>query len=260
MSDGPSKTSSRPTAQIIFERVREDARDELERTGPSLGFSALLAGFTMGATVLAYAAALVYVEGSSANLVAALLYPAGYISVILGRAQLFTENTLYPVVLTLEEPRYLGATARLWAIVLAANLVGALLFALVAVETSALDGAVRERIGELGAELVSRPGWTTFWSAVIAGWLLATVAWLVEATDSPLGSFFVIWLLTMVVGLTKLDHAVASAIEAWGAVLRGDVGFAPALGWQAVTVLGNALGGVFIVSLLNYGQVEPEQG
>lgn len=239
----------------IYARVREDASDELARTPSALGFSGLFAGFTIGASALAYATALVYLDGGTALFVAALVYPIGYVGAILGRAQLFTENTLYPVLLSMGDRRYLRGTARLWGIVIVANLVGAVLFALVAVKTSALPDGVPQRIRSLGGEAVSRDFWLTFWAAVLAGWLLALVAWLVEAVNTPLGALFVVWTLTMLVGLTDLDHSVATAVEAWAAVLEGDAEFWPALGWQSTTLLGNALGGVLIVTVLNYAQV-----
>jgi formate-nitrite transporter family protein len=250
-----SVESSRPSVDEIYERVRNDAEEELARTPSALAFPALFAGFSIGASILAYAAAVTEVPGAAAPFVAALVYPIGYIAVILGRAQLFTENTLYPVLLSLGDRRFAGATARLWAIVIAANLVGAVLFALVVVETPALSEAVGEEIRRLGAEAVGRDTWTTFWAAILSGWLLALVAWLVEAMSTPLGVLFVVALLTMVVAVVKLDHSIATAIETWAAVIGGDVALWPTLGWQVTTLAGNAIGGVFIVTLVNYGQV-----
>lgn len=252
--------SSRPDAGEIYARVSQDAEKELERSTSALSLSALLAGFTIGATPLAYAAALVLVEGGSAAFVAALVYPVGYIAVILGRAQLFTENTLYPVALSLTDRRHIGPTARLWAIVIAGNLVGVVLFALLATETTAIDAEMRAEIGRLGDEAASREAWTTFASAILAGWLLAMVAWLVEATETAIGAFFVIWLLTATVALASLDHSVATAIEVVAALTDGDVSLGEAVGWQAVTILGNAVGGVLIVSLVNFGQVRSGGG
>lgn len=250
--------SSRPDAGDIYDRVRDDASKELARGKRALGLSALSAGFTMGATPLAYAAALTLVPGTAAELVAALVYPIGYVAVIVGRAQLFTENTLYPVMLALGDRRFLGPTARLWAIVLAGNLVGAIVFALVVVESPALPGDVAGQIMTLGHDAVARSFATTFWAAVLAGWLLAFVAWLVEAAQAAAGIVLVVWALALLVGLLTLDHSVATAIETWAATLHGDVGLGAAVGWQATTVLGNALGGVFIVSVLNFGQVRSE--
>jgi len=247
--------SMRPQAQEIYERVRADAYDELRRSIGALALSGLLAGFTLGATVLAYAAARAYLDGGAGLVVGALLYPVGYVGAILGRSQLFTENTLYPVIVSFEDRTCLRPTARLWGVVLAANLLGTLLFALIAVKTAALPPSVAAKIVELGDQAVAHTTAHTFWSAVLAGWLLALVAWLVESTSSSLGPLVVVWVITMVVGLLSLDHSVATAVQSWGGVLDGRAGLGEALGWWGMTVLGNVLGGVFIVSVVNYGQV-----
>jgi formate/nitrite transporter FocA (FNT family) len=125
---------TRPKAGDIYERVAEGAREELERTNGALGFSGLFAGLTIGLSALGVASALSLLGHAGwAQFVSALLYPVGFLAVILGRAQLFTENTLYPVVLVLEDRRHVAPT---------------------------------------------RPN---FWSGVVAGWIIALIAWLVEA-------------------------------------------------------------------------------
>lgn len=253
--------STRPTALEIYQRALKDGADELERPVRALAISGMLAGFTLGATPLAVAfAAVLLGGGDSALFVAALFYPVGFIAVILGRSQLFTENTLYPVVASLDDHRRLPATARLWATVLAANTVGAFAFALVAVHSGALPDDVVSQMARLGDEAASGSFWPNFWSAVLGGWLLATVAWLVEATATPVGQVLVIGALTFVVGLAALDHSVSTAIQVEAAMLEGEVAVGDWLGWLATTVAGNALGGVVIVALFNYGQVRAPRG
>lgn len=258
----PQPESTRPTAYEIHERVMKDGADELARPAQALAISGLFAGFTLGATPLAVAFAATLLGGDDqALLVASLFYPVGFVAVIIGRAQLFTENTLYPVVASLDDPRRVPATARLWATVLAANTVGAFVFALAAVKTGALPDDVVSQMAELGEEAVSGSFSPNFWSAVLGGWLLATVAWLVEATDTAVGQVLVIWALVFVVGLAALNHSVSTAIQVEAALLQGEVGVGPWLGWLGTTVLGNAVGGVVIVSLFNYGQVRaPRSG
>lgn len=251
---------SRPTPQRIYALVREDAEEELERPPRALAFSGLFAGFTIGATPLGVAVALFLLDAPGSEVfVAALLYPIGFVAVIIGRAQLFTENTLYPVVSSLEDRRHVPKTLRLWAIVLAANLVGGLGFALVAVETAALPPGLIGEFSGLGEKAADKAFWTTFWSAVLAGWLLALVAWLVEAAESAIGQVFVIFLLTLPIGMVPLDHSVATAVEVMGAALDGATGVGEALGWLGLTVVGNVVGGVGIVAMLNYGQVQEAQ-
>lgn len=248
--------STRPSAAEINDRVLKNGTDELGRPPQALAISGLFAGFTLGATPLVVAfVAVLLGGGDSATFVASLFYPIGFIAVILGRSQLFTENTLYPVVASFDNPRRVTDTAKLWATVLVANSIGAFVFALAAVKTGALPNDVISQMVQLGDEAVFGSFWRNFWSAVLGGWLLATVAWLVEATATAVGQVLVIWALVFVVGVAALDHTVSTAIQVEAALLEGELGVGNWLGWLGTTVLGNALGGVIIVSLFNYGQV-----
>jgi formate-nitrite transporter family protein len=126
----------RPSATDIYENVKQDAAEELERPSAALAFPGVFAGATLGFSGLsAAAAAALSGTHTGARLIAALFYPIGFIAAIVGRAQLFTENTLYPVTLVLDERRHAPAMLRLWAIVFATNVLGAFLFALLAVDS-----------------------------------------------------------------------------------------------------------------------------
>jgi formate-nitrite transporter family protein len=250
---------SRPSAHDIYDRVRQDAHDELERPNGSLAFSGLFAGFTIGATPLVVAVALEALGASSgATFIAYLLYPVGFIAVIVGRSQLFTENTLYPVVLSLQEPAAVRGTLKLWGIVYATNILGSVVFAVLAVESGALDSGAVDHLTGLGVDAAAGSFAQNFWSAVVAGWLLALIAWLVESTENAMAQVSVIWFLAFIVGLGAFDHCVATAVEVFSALVHGDLGFGDAVGWLATATLGNVAGGVLIVSLLNYGQVRAE--
>lgn len=253
--------STRPSATEINDRVLKNGTDELGRPPQALAISGLFAGFTLGATPLVVAVVAVLLGGGDeATLVASLFYPIGFVAVILGRSQLFTENTLYPVVATLDSPRRLGETARLWGTVLLANSIGAFVFAVAAVKTGALPDDVVSKMVQSGDEAVFGSFARNFWSAILGGWLLATVAWLVEATATAVGQVLVIWALVFVVGVAALDHTVSTAIQVEAALLEGEIGVGNWLGWLGTTVLGNAVGGVVIVALFNYGQVRAPRG
>ena len=116
---------------------------------------------------------------------------------IIGRAQFFTENTLYPVMVSMRKPEFLRVSARLWAIVFATNLAGALLFALLAIFTGAFGDPAQANLVAEGVGDTSGPLTTTFWSAVVTGWLLALVAWLVEASEHAIGQIAVIYAITL---------------------------------------------------------------
>jgi formate/nitrite transporter FocA (FNT family) len=246
----------RPSAEDIYESVKRDAHEELERPAPALAMSALFAGATLGFSGLASAAVLSELGGNaSAHLVAAVVYPIGFVAAILGRAQLFTEITLYPVTLVLDDRRHALSTLRLWAVVWPANVVGTLLFALLAVRTSALSPSITHELSNLGANAAAGGFEPNFWSGILAGWLLALVAWLIEASEHVTGQIAVIWLMTFVIGLANLDHCVSTTAQVLAGTLDGSVPFGRLAGWLGATTLGNVVGGTAIVGLANYGQV-----
>ena len=246
----------RPSAAEIYESVKRDAAEELERPVPALAFSALFAGATLGFSGLAAASAATLAGASGgAELIGALVYPIGFVASILGRAQLFTENTLYPLTLVLDERKHVGTTARLWIVVLLGNLVGALAFATLAVKSGALPHGVVAHLTTLGHELAAGSWSAKLWSGVMAGWLLALVAWTIESSDQAIGQIALIWALTFLIGAARLDHCVSTTAEVLSAVIAGTVSVSHLLGWLSAVILGNVIGGVVIVALLNYGQV-----
>ncbi len=250
----------RLTAPEIFDAAKKNAREELQRSLRTLAFSGLAGGLTMGLTGLSVASLRAILgTGSWEELVSFLMYPIGFIAVIIGRAQLFTENTLYPVVLVLDEPRKfrvnLLKTLRLWGVVFGANVLGAFLFALLAIRSSALSPEIGSELIKLGVQAVGHPAAHIFWSGVIGGWLIALVAWMVTASQWTIGQVIMIWLLAFVVGIGKLAHCIATSGEILSAVVGGSLGIGVYFNWLLYATLGNIAGGVVIVSLLNYGQV-----
>lgn len=252
-----STAGNRLTAAEIFRVAVQTGEDELKRSSAGLALSGVAAGLGMGLTGLGSAAILAATgsHGTTAHLLASLLYPLGFIVVVVGRAQLFTENTLFPVLLVLDRRRHVRNTLRLWAVVFVANVLGALLFAVLAEKTSALTGDLQAALAVLGRDTTSGGFGHIFWAGVIGGWIIALMAWLVSAARFTLGQVLLIYLMTFVVGAAHLAHCIAGSGEALSAVLAGRVSVGGYLLWLLAATLGNTVGGVLIVSLLNYGQV-----
>lgn len=247
----------RPTAVEIFEQVARNARHELRRTNLTLTISGMVGGLTMGLTALSVSVVMARLGDSSmAEVVGFLLYPLGFIAVILGRGQLFTENTLYPVALILAERRHVLSTARLWAIVFPANLAGTVLFAVLAIRTKALDPPVIHALTQLGMQAAAPSMRHVFWSGVIGGWIIAMVAWLVSGSHSITGSVAVIWMLTFIVGLGHFAHCIATSGEIISAILNHALPWSAYFRWIVPATLGNITGGVVLVTLFEYGQTK----
>ncbi len=249
------KDLERPSAEDIYEQVAANARQELARTSIALALSGFGAGAFMGLSALGTAIALALLGASEhARVISRMFYPLGFIVVIIGRSQLFTENTLYPVALVLTEKRQFWNTMRLWAVVLPTNVLGAFCFALLASRTTALDPAFVSTMGTLGAKALAHPSTAVFWSGVIAGWIIALAAWLVSASHSVTGSVMVIWMLTYVVGLGDFAHCIASSGEIFVTIMTHQAPWIAFPQWFIPAVSGNIVGGVCLVTILEYGQ------
>jgi formate/nitrite transporter FocA (FNT family) len=259
--DATQKNLERPSAQDIYEQVANNARQELGRSSVSLAISGLAGGIFMGLSALGNAIAIALLTPSGATptntvlFVAKMFYPLGFIVVILGRSQLFTENTLYPVALVLAEKKHAWKTLRLWATVLPANVLGALAFAVLAALTNALQPNIVHALADLGLDAIHNPPATIFWSGVMGGWIIATVAWLVSGSHSITGSVMIIWMLTFIVGLGNFAHCIATSGEILAAILIGKASWIAYPTWFLPAVIGNICGGVGMVTLLEYGQV-----
>lgn len=248
--------STRRSAHQILEQAASNAREELGRSPKALAFSGVAGGLTMGLTGLAVAIARSSLgPGPGRDLIANLFYPLGFVAVIIGRAQLFTENTLYPVILVLDEHRHLARMLRLWGIVFLANVFGVLLFAALAVRTPALAPNYQQELVELGMSALASSTGFVFWSAIIGGWLIALVAWMVSASHWTIAQIAIVWMVAFVVGLGHFAHCIATSGEILSAVVSGQATVTAYLHWIVFATLGNIVGGVMIVSLLNYGQV-----
>lgn len=248
-------------AAVVFETVRREGEVELSRPALSLAFSGLAAGLSMGfslvVTGLLHAA---LPDAPWRALVENFGYTIGFVIVVLGRQQLFTENTVTAVLPLLDDPNrghVLLRVLRLWVIVLAANLLGAAVFAYVIAHTAIFPEGVYRAFDHLGREAVAPSFGGIFVRGILAGWLIALMVWLLPVADTQ--RLWVIVIVTYVVGVASLSHVIAGSVEVLYGVSTGSIALTTyALHFLVPVLTGNALGGILLVSLLNYGQVAPE--
>lgn len=245
---------SAPPALVIHEVIREDGEQELKKRPSAVAWSGLAAGMSMGFSFMGLGLVTSMLPDTPwRHLVASGGYTVGFVITILGRQELFTESTLTAVLplLVRRDRQTLLAVLRFWAIVLAANLVGTGLFAWLMTTKGLFAPTVDTSLAEIARQSVASPFGITLLRAVLAGWLIALMAWLLPSARSA--RLFVILLLTYVVALGGLSHIVAGSVEAAYAVFQGDASVRDYLiGFLAPTLLGNTLGGVTLVALLNH--------
>lgn len=257
------KSGTRLSATEIHANVFGSAEDEARRPARSLLWSAVAAGLVIGFSFLAtgFAAYVVPEPEHWRRLAIAVAYPTGFIFVVMGRSELFTENTLRPVVplLHYRDRPSLRALARMWGLLLLGNLIGALIFALVFARTEAIDPVLRPALDAVATQGAHGTFGEVFYLAIFAGWLIALLAWLMASTHSTSAQLVMIWLTTGAIGAFGFKHSIVGAVEAFYRAFTGSASWSAMVGGFIVpAVLGNAVGGVVLVALLNYAQVKEE--
>jgi formate/nitrite transporter FocA (FNT family) len=250
-----------PNAQIVYETILREGEEEMGRPFSSLAFSGLAAGLSMSFSLIASAAIFAHLPAGPAKmLIVPLGYTFGFVIVILGRQQLFTENTLTPILPLLVKPSLMQAARvlRLWAIVLASNIVGAAIAALIIAKSAAFEPAMHDALASVVLGSCCGDGWSTFVRAIFAGWIIALMVWLLPAADQT--RLWIIMLLTWLVSAAGFNHIIAGSVEMLYAVFRGMTSWTFFWGSFFVpTLLGNIVGGLVLVAALNYGQIVAER-
>ena len=251
---------SSPSAALVHETIRGEGEGELDRSNSALIMSGLSAGLSIGMSLVVEGVLRQHLPHASwAELVVPLGYAVGFVIVILGRQQLFTENTLAPILPLLFhwKMKVFWHVLRLWALVLASNLVATLLFALFLAKTPVFPPETQAAFAEVSRTVYAYGFVDSFWSSLMAGWLIALMVWVLPASGSsrPL----VIFGMTYLVGLCKLSHSIAGSVDGFYLVLTGAQSLANYFtAFLIPTLIGNILGGVALVAVLNYGQVASE--
>lgn len=240
----------------VHHRLLATADEEIAHSPNSLFFSGLTAGFAIVLTFLGVSVGKVHFPDNP--FAASLLYPIGFLYIILGRYQLYTENTLSPVKLVLTRLASLPLLLRLWGIVLVANLLGAALGALVLANTNILPTGA----GEAATHFVNYGmdiGWgDTFFKAVFAGWLVAGVVWLGTAVRDAVSRLLIIYVVFYTIAVTGLYHIISASCEVFYVLFSpGGPGVLDVvLEFMLPVLLGNTVGGVAVFTAMSYAQAE----
>jgi formate/nitrite transporter FocA (FNT family) len=233
---------------------------ELRRPTSALLASGLVAGLAIGFSVFTQAMLRAHLPDADWRpLVESVGYSMGFLIVILGHMQLFTENTITVVCPALERPcpRIFLGVARLWSVVLGANLVGACAFGAALWMTRELQPHIWDDILALSRHATGFPWWETLWRGIGAGWLIAAMVWIMSTAERAHLALIVI--VTYVIALADFSHVVAGATEAAVVVFAG--GLSPwegAFGFVLPAFLGNVLGGTVLFTLLTWAQIRAE--
>ena len=239
----------------IFHRLVIAAEEEFSRSTRLLFLSGLAAGLSISLSFLGITVLSALWPGGPSHLAGSLLYPLGFLLVVMGRYQLFTENTLTPVTLVLTRIASIPRLLHIWGVVLAANVLGAALCAYVLATTGVFTPEMAEVAYGIGDHFLGMSWGDLFWKGVFAGWLVASMVWLNYAARDMTSRFLITFALIYPVSAAELAHCIVGSTEVLYVVFQGGASLGTFfVDFLAPAVLGNTVGGVLLVAILNFSQ------
>ena len=246
--------------KMIYEVIRREGEEELARSKRSLIWSGIAAGIMISLSVLGEAIFRTYLPDTPYRfLIENLGYSLGFLAVIMGRMQLFTENTITTVLPIMRTKTWFSfmCMLRLWGIVLAANVVGAFAAAALFLFTPAISPEVLPAILDLSHHATTMGAYQGFFRAIPAGVIVALIVWMMPQADDT--SFFLILVFTWLIAAGDFAHIVAGSVEMAVMIFEGDLDFSGAVfGFFIPVLCGNIVGGTIIFTLVAWGQVRDE--
>lgn len=255
-----STEQAKKTGEEILATQRKEASTEMERPALGLALSGLSAGLDLGFSLLVMAVLSTLLQESSRpvqELARSFGYSIGFLFVILGRSELFSEHTTMDILPVLNGEKAPGHLARLWLIVFSSNMLGALAFAWAAARIGpALGIFSAEVLEELARPLISFPTGVLLASSIFAGWLMGLLGWLVAASKDTISQIMILFLVTGSIGLCHFHHCIAGSVDVLAAMFAGaPISWSEFFHLLTFTTLGNAIGGAIFVALIKHGHI-----
>lgn len=248
------------SSPVIYEVIRQEGEVELQRPLVSLWWSGIAAGIAISSSLLAQALLVEYLPDAPWQpAVASLGYCVGFLIVIMGRLQLFTEDTLTAVLPLLAHwsRSTVAQTARLWALVFAANLVGTLITATITTYVDIVAASHVDAILRVSQKLVELTAMESLLRGIPAGFFVAVIVWLLPNARGS--EFWVILVITYLIALGGFTHVIVASAEVFMLILNDAISVWHGLfGLLAPTLIGNIIGGTGLFALLAYGQIREE--
>lgn len=257
---GKSEELAAADATDLHRTVRHEGEAELDRPAAALLWSGLAAGIAINASLLFEGVLYAHLPNAPwTPLVIALGYPIGFLIVILGRMQLFTESTITAMLPLATRPslRALKLTLRLWGLVIVANLAGTAIAA-AAMATGLLgDDALRAGVIAIASKVMTLGSGATFVNAIPAGFLIAVLAWILPSAREQ--SFLLVTAVTYLVAVAGFSHSIVGSDEVFLLIFsRNGDALSLIAGSLVPAILGNLVGGAGIFALLAHAQVRSD--
>jgi len=256
-SESPKKDTAKSHGEILREQL-SDAQETYDKSPQSILLSSLTAGLEIGFSYLMICTLFYFLSGKLAEdtifKMMAFVYPLGFILVVLGQSILFTEQTALLTLPVLNKKRDILSLLRIWGLVISGNLIGGYLIALILLWLGpSLHLFDQEVVVKIAIHVLDYGLGVILVSAILAGWLMGLLSWLLASSRDTISRIVMIFLITAVMAFTGLHHSIIGSVEIFSGMLSSpDISLVDYLTFQSTALLGNAFGGATFVALLKY--------
>jgi formate/nitrite transporter FocA (FNT family) len=242
----------------ILSRVIHEGEAIFKIKGKALTLSAIIAGLEIGFSY--FLVCCLYnllsgkVEDNTIYKLFSIVYPIGFILVILGKSALFTEQTSVLTLPVLNGQRTIWELLKIWGLVIFGNILGGMVFTLfIGTLAPNLNLFTHETMAKIGEHIIHPEAWVLLLSAIAAGWLMGLLNWLLNSTINSLTRIILIFMITGVIGFGGFHHSIVGNLEVFGALIYSDaISVVDYLWFLFLAILGNSIGGAIVVGLFKY--------
>jgi formate-nitrite transporter family protein len=188
-----------------------------------------------------------------------MVFPVGFLFVILGRSELFTENFLIPVVAVLNRERPVVSLLRVWTVSWAGNILACAAIAALVSVPHAVGDPILAGYRDYTAYKLAVPGLGTFVSAILAGLVMTVLTWLMVAVRHPVAKCVAIFAAGYVLFAANLSHAIVGAAIIFAGFHPAHHSATDVAGWLGLTTAGNLVGGIGFVTMFRIAQAREKQ-
>ncbi len=258
LEEKSDKIKSNQGYSDILSRVIHEGEGLFKINNKAMFLSAIIAGLEIGFSYVLVCAVYYLFGGVLDEHVVlklfSVVYPVGFILVILGKSALFTEQTSVLALPVLNGQRSIWELFRVWALVIVGNIIGGMFFAyFIGNLAPKMNLFTTETMVSVGTHVLDYDWWVLLLSAITAGWLMGLLTWLLNSTFNSLTRVLLIFMITGVIGFGGFHHSIVGNIEVFGAFLHSEsISISDYLWFLLIALGGNGIGGAVVVGLFKY--------
>ncbi|MBI3224897.1 MAG: formate/nitrite transporter family protein [Mycolicibacterium cosmeticum] len=230
-----------------FNRMVDEGTQRLHRTWREVLVTGFFGGTEVAMGVLAYLSVL---HATHDHLLAGLAFSIGFLALLLGRSELFTEGFLVPVTTVAAKRASVRQLLKLWSGTLTANLAGGwvlmwlIMTGFPKLHDQAMESAAHYALAPLAVETVTL--------SLLGGMAITLMTRMQHGTDSMFGKIAAAVAGAFLLAGLQMFHSILDSLLIFGALSTGEApfGYLDWLSWFGYTIVGNVVGGLLLVTLL----------